>query len=277
MTRALRIIPAAAVTLDEFAGAYTAAFMGYFYHQAMNRESLARRVRTEQIDLVHSLLAYDEDELVGMAMLGIRGQSAWIGGFGITERHRGRGRSHELMAAVVGEVCQCGMKKLSLEVLPQNAAAIRTYERAGLKVVRELLIFDRTHEPPPASVRTETLEEAAPAELTQHFARLHLQPPAWQRDLPTQLTMDNMRGFYLGRRQAPVAYALVRTWPSGITFIVDLAAREEQHADAMCAGITQMPGPLRIINEPEKSIFVTALQTHGFIETERQHEMVMDL
>jgi hypothetical protein len=34
---------------------------------------------------------------------------------------------------------------------------------------------------------------------------------------------------------------------------------------------------LKILNEPEHSLFVGPLLERGFAETERQHEMVMDL
>lgn len=278
MAGTLRISSAASVTLEGFAAAFNASFSGYFYPMTLTSEQLSRRVRFEHLDILRSRLAYDEgDELVGMAMLGVRGDVGWVGGFGITEKYRGRGRAGELMTALVEEARACPVGQLTLEVLRQNAAAIRLYERAGMEIARDLIIFER--QPIVAAPRGDhaPLQEAKPAELLQHFRRLHDHPPAWQRDLSALLVMDGLRGLYLGARDLPDAYALLRSWPGGMTYIVDLAAASKEDADALCAGLKGVEGRLRIINEPESSFFCEALASQDFVETERQHEMVMTL
>jgi hypothetical protein len=239
---------------------------------------MARKTRLEHLDLQHSLLAYDGQELAGMALLGFRGEVAWVGGFGIVEKYRGRGRAHELMSALIAEARACRMRLLTLEVLQQNHAAVRLYERAGMHIARELLIFERTGEGATATLPHVTpLREEAPSELLRHFHRLHLQPPAWQRDLAALLAANVLRGFYLGERDSPLAYALIGEPRGGMTYIVDLAALEIEQADALCEGLRHVEGPLRIINEPATSIFHKPLLAHGFVETERQHEMIMAL
>lgn len=278
MTETLRIISAASVTLEQFAAAFEAAFAGYFYPMTLTSEQLSRRVRFEHLDILRSLLAYDNDELAGMAMLGIRQEVGWVGGLGITEKYRGRGRSHELMTALIAEARVLPLARLTLEVLRQNVAAIRLYERAGMEVARDLIIFERVEDAVTSRcVAVSQLKQATPPELLRHFHRLHLQPPAWQRDLPALLVMDGLQGLYLGAPDMPDAYALLRSWPNGMTYIVDLAAARKEDADALCAGLPRAEGRLRIINEPESSIFCAALEAHHFVATERQHEMVMTL
>ena len=279
MADRLRIISAASVTLEELAAAFTAAFSGYFYPMTLTAEQLSRRVRFEHLDILRSLLAYDDDvgELVGMAMLGVRQETGWVGGFGMTETYRGRGWARELMTALIAEARGLALGQLKLEVLTQNVAAIRLYERAGMKIARDLLIFERQEDAPSPSQNVAPLKEAAPSELLQHFRRLHLKPAAWQRDLSALLVMDGLRGLYLGARARPDAYALLRSWPGGLTYIVDLAAAGKEEADALCAALAHVAGRLRIINEPEGSHFCAALASHNFVQTERQHEMVMNL
>jgi ribosomal protein S18 acetylase RimI-like enzyme len=277
MASTLKIISAASVTLEEFAAAFTASFSGYFYPMTLTSEQLSRRVRFEHLDILRSLIAYDVDELVGMAMLGVRHDVGWVGGFGITEMYRGRGRAQALMTALVAEARGYPLSQLTLEVLTQNTAAIRLYERAGMKTARDLLIFERKEDAAAPSQDVTPLKEGSPVELLQHFRRLHLLPAAWQRDLPALLVMDGLRGLYLGTRAMPDAYALLRSWPNGMTYIVDLAAAGKEEADALCAGLDNIEGHLRIINEPEGSHFCAALASHNFVETERQHEMVMTL
>jgi hypothetical protein len=203
-----------------------------------------------------------------------------VGGFGITLEYRGRGRAHELMTALIEEARRLQASTLTLEVLSQNSAAIRLYESAGMTTARELMIYERKADAssPSPSAMAAQLHEAPPAELLQHFQRLHLQPPAWQRDLPTLLASDGLQGLYLGERELPRAYALLREGPNQQRYIVDLAARRPEDADALCEGVAaRVEGSLRIINEPESSIFCAALQAQGFLQTASQHEMRMAL
>lgn len=275
MTAALRIISAASVTLEQLAAAFNASFAGYFYPMRLTGELLSWRVRAEHLELARSLIAYEGDELVGMALLGVRHDVGWVGGFGITEPYRGQGRAQQLMSPLIEAARAGGVRLLTLEVLQQNLAAIRLYERAGMRRARELIIYERT--PQAASSRTGQLKQATPGELLRHFHRLHLQPPAWQRDLASLLVLDNMRALYLGSSDLPDAYVLLRDAPNGKTHLVDLAAAREESADALCAGLAEVQGSLRVINEPESSIFCAALEAHGFVATARQLEMVMAL
>lgn len=281
----LRFVPAASVSLEEYADALTSVFRGYQFPMVLNVAILARKVRLEQHDLEHSLVAYDGGEMVGAAVLAVRADAGWVGGFGIVPEQRGRGRGRELMSALLEQARACGLRRLSLEVLVQNVAARRLYERVGMHVVRDLLILERA-----GSVgveadaggdslkveETDSLKEAAPFELLTHFARLHIAPPAWQRNLPT-LLIGNLRGLYLGERERPRAYALLGTGQDGTQYVSDLAAAEADAAAALCASLKGVAGALKIVNEPEHSLFTGPLLANGFVETERQHEMQMSL
>ncbi|HEX8887617.1 MAG TPA: GNAT family N-acetyltransferase [Pyrinomonadaceae bacterium] len=276
MKGTLKFIPATHVSLEELAEAFNAAFAGYFYPQQKTAASLAQRVRHEQLALQHSLLAYEDKKFVGLALLGLRGSDGWCGGFGIVPELRGRGLASELMREFMACARGCGVKRLSLEVLARNTPARRLYERAGMQITRDLLILERAGE---MTLRKnlKDLKEAAPKFLLSHFERLHREPPAWQRDLAALLVTGNMRGLYLGEMSAPSAYALFIARPDGIIHLIDLAAMDSEHANALSAGIMQLPGKLKIINEPENSLFAAALTLNGFQETDRQHEMMCEM
>jgi ribosomal protein S18 acetylase RimI-like enzyme len=206
----------------------------------------------------------------------MRGQRGWCGGFGIVPKHRGRGYAGELMNAFLAEARGCGLKKLSLEVLTRNAPAIRLYERAGMSITRDLLIFERKGVAGISELLDE-IKEAAPSSLLRHFERLHAWSPAWQRDVVSMMLAEELRGFYLGDAEGPDAYMLFVMRPDGITQVLDLAAIDERSADALAAGIAHRCGALRVVNEPEESLFIAALMAHGFVEMERQHEMSCEL
>jgi predicted GNAT family acetyltransferase len=232
-------------------------------------------VRYEQHDLVNSLVALDGAEAVGMAVLAARGTRGWVGGFGVVPAWRGRGLGRRLMSELVERARAAGLRRLSLEVLAGNTAAIRLYEQAGMRVTRDLLVMER-----PAgwatAPRGAVAREAPAAELLEHFTRLHPEPPAWQRE-PASLLAANLLGLYLGRRSRPRAYALVRHTREGETFLSDLAAADARQARAMCAALGHVGGALKINNEPEQSPYAAPLLEHGFREVLRQHEMSMEL
>ena len=263
------------MSLEAYAAAFTSAFRGYYKPVSHDALTLARRVRCEHHDLANSLLAYDGGEVVGIAALAVRGERGWCAGLAVVPERRGRGRGRELLSALLARARAAGLRRLSLEVLAVNVAARRLYEGAGMRVTRDLLVLERrgnrAGDAPPRPPR-----EAPAAELLTHFARLHPEPPAWQRELAGLLAAD-LRGLYVGGRRRPRAYALLGYGRDGNTYVSDLAASDAHGARALCAALDAAPGPLKIINEPERSPFAAPLLEHGFTEAARQHEMTVEL
>lgn len=274
----VRLVSASSVSLEAFAAAFTAAFEGYPLPVTVDAAWLARRARFEQHDLSNSIVALEGDEPAGMAALAVRGERGWVGGFGVVPRWRGRGLSRRLLSELVGRARAAGVRRLSLEVLQGNTAALRLYERAGMTVARDLLILERPADwtGPAAAARAADPEEAPAEELLEHFKRLHPEPPAWQREPASLLTM-NLCGLYLGRRSRPTAYALVKYVAEDEAYLNDLAAADARHARAMCAALGRLGRALKVQNEPERSPYVAPLLELGFAEVLRQHEMTMEL
>ncbi|HEX8335213.1 MAG TPA: GNAT family N-acetyltransferase [Pyrinomonadaceae bacterium] len=273
----MRFVSATTVSLEAYAAAFTSAFEGYPVEISVDAVWLARRARYEQHDLLNSLVALDGAEAVGTAVLAVRGTRGWVAGFGVVPRWRGRGLGRRLMAALVERARAAGLRRLSLEVLAGNTAARRLYERAGMRVTRDLLVLERPADwSPPPKARVVEPGEAPPAELLEHFSRLHPVAPAWQREPASLLTAD-LRGLYLGARSRPRAYALVKHMREDEAFLPDLAAADARQARAMCAALGRLGGALKINNEPEHGPFAAPLLEHGFREILRQHEMVMEL
>lgn len=284
----LRFMPASSLSLEEYAAAFTAAFQGYQFPIAVDAAWLARRARIEQHDLGQSLVARQGGSIVGVAGLAIRGYTGWVCGFGVVPERRGRGLGREMMKALLEGARACGLRRLSLEVLAGNTAARRLYEGVGMKVSRDLLMLERAAPPradeSAAALKKVDLQEAAPAELKEaataellgHFARLHAEPPAWQRDLPGLLA-GRSRGLYMGERARPRAYVLLIEWTDGHTYLSDLAAEDAASAEELSAAVEGFAGTLKVINESEHSPFIGPLLGRGFVETARQHEMVLSL
>lgn len=272
----LRFVSAATVSLEAYAAAINAAFEGYPVRVAFTAPMMARRIRFEQHELECSLIALEGEEVVGMAGLAVRGGRGWVSGFGVVPARRGRGLGGRLMSELVSRARAYGLRRLSLDVLTENVAAIRLYEGAGMRITRDQLVLERPADYPPKAAGRAP-REAPAEELLTHYWRLHPVRPAWQRELPALLAAD-LRGLYVGGRARPRAYALLgRGRTDGNIYISDLAAAEAAGAEEMCAALGRTGGLLKIINEPASGPYAAPLLAHGFVETLRQHEMTMEL
>jgi len=239
----------------------------------MTTEFLARKVRMEHIDLLHSFLAETDEEFVAVALLALRGREAWCAGLGIAPNFRGRGFGQQVMSEFISRAKGCGVTKIRLEVLTNNAPAIRLYERCGMRITRDLLILERAGDVSNKLVCPRELQQAEPVEMLRHFERLHAWQPAWQRSYESLLSADGIYAVYLGDKDKPDAYALMVKRPDGVTQVLDLATSDAEAADELAAAITNRHDAMRMVNEPEESTFVAPLLAHGFTEVGRQYEM----
>lgn len=274
-----RFAPASSLSLEAYAAAFTEGFRGYHRTLESDAPKMSRLGRVYNYDFHHSLVAYEGEEIVGVAVLAIRGERGWCGGFGVAPAFRRRGVGRALMSAMLASARDAGLRRLSLEVSEHNPTARRLYEWAGLRVTRDLLLIERAEgvEHAPRELEGGPLEEAAVSELLSHFARLHRVAPAWQRDLPTMLA-GLSRGLRLGPRESPRAYALVSEGADGETYVIDLAAESAEDARELTAALARrVAGRVRVLNEPEESLFVAPLLENGFAEFERQREMTIEL
>jgi GNAT superfamily N-acetyltransferase len=297
MSNDVRFLSASSFSLDALADIFTRSFENYFYPGTTTAEQLARRVRIENLDLRHSLVMLEGEEPAGQALIGLRGEHAWCGGFGVMLPFRGRGLARPLAAAMLEQARQAGVRTFSLEVLTRNERAIKAYAGIGLRTRRDLLILElrnpeaptTDHRPPlyggpsvaasssAADAESSVVEIAEPARLLDRFAPLHLTPAAWQRDLPALLVQGGLRGLAIPAGNIMAAYLLYQAGADGSARIADLGATQVAQAGALLAALQAHFTRLITINEPADSPLLPAFKSTGFVEIDRQHEMGIEL
>jgi GNAT superfamily N-acetyltransferase len=300
MALAVTFAPAASYTLDALGDIFTRSFENYFYPGTTTTAILSARVRTEQIDLHRSLVMRVGEDPVGIALLGLRGDRAWCGGFGVTLAFRGRGLAHELVTAMLDQARQAGARGCGLEVLTRNQRAINTYTRAGFQRARDLLVLEWRHpqmltefaassEDPQLDGQvgqnlrqqkdsnTLPLTVQQPSALLEYFATLHHVPAAWQRDLPALLVRGGMHGLALMHQGRPHAYAILTPTPDNGARVEDVGAADVELAARLLSSLQTHYARLTSVNEPADSMLMPAFEAAGFSELDRQHEMWIDL
>ena len=103
---------------------------------------------------------------------------------------------------------------MQLEVITTNDRAIRTYERAGFKRTRELLLLSADASAVPASDATVT--EVSPTTLLAGVPGLALPDFAWQREPVSLLALPELHGLVLGAPASPRAFVVFTASPTAV-------------------------------------------------------------
>jgi GNAT superfamily N-acetyltransferase len=265
-----------ALDLAEIGAAFTTIYTGYSRPFVMDAAAAEQHLTRYDIDRLHSPLWLDDaGAVMALAALGVRGDQGWVGGFGVAPAYRGQGLSHRLMAEMIALGGALGLRDLWLEVITTNAPAIRTYRRARFTPVRDLRIFAS---PSPAAVDSHNaavIHDADPANLLNRSAQITAIRPVWQRAPQSFAHVSEISGLALGDGDEPEAYVIYRAGPTAI-WLADIAAPDAAAATVLVGAVAaRYPDrTLSLGNEPEESPACTALDTLGWTETLRQHEMV---
>jgi ribosomal protein S18 acetylase RimI-like enzyme len=261
------------------ADAFNAAYEDYVMPVNLSADQVEHHISGNDIDLHASPLWLDDDgAVIGMAMLGVRDDRGWVGGFGIAKSYRGRGLSHQLIQDVIERGRSINLREIVLEVITTNTAAIRTYERAGFAHNRDLLILIRRPAALTLDIDTTAVAPANPSVLLAY--RPHTdESPAWQHERSSLIGDEKLTGLTLGPADAPLAMAVYVYSDASSIRIADIATIDHDSALTLLAALIQREPDksIALVNEPEASIVLPALHDLGWQEVMRQHEMRVEL
>ncbi len=277
--------PASEFTTDQLTALLNASYDDYATPIRFRPDQFDFFVRAHDILLDQSLAVRDEDDLIGIVLLGRRGARGWVAGLGVEPTHRGQGVARALMTGVMENARRLGLERLQLEVLSDNARARQLYEDLGWQLGRELLVWERDEEQGPLPIHRERAVAMDPRELLEaHFDAWHEVRPTWQREKATLLHYADagMKGWAIVRDGRPVAYVLGFPPREGRMHLLDVAVDPAvgyksagramiQNLHGMFKTTTQLP------NEPVESKLNFLFAAMAYHVVLRQHEMTFDL
>ncbi len=250
--------PASSLSLAERVALFNAAYEGYVMPFHLEEPQLAFMESSFDIDLDASRIAYREDEPVGLANLGVRGEDGWVGGVGVVTAARRSGLGETLMEALHAEARTRGLKRVWLEVIVENAGALALYEKLGYAHVRDVEVWTL-----PGAEGGHEGREVSPAEARARLTEKH---EPWQRAAGTLANYDDLRG-------------LVTDSGAMLFCVRSTSAQLQQYAGE--------PEPLiralrtfkdvYILNLPADDPATDVLRELGGTVAVRQHEMVLEL
>ncbi|PLS17262.1 N-acetyltransferase [Bacillus sp. M6-12] len=129
-------------TLQEAVKAWNSGFEGYYFDMTMSTDAFVNRLALEGLSPSLSLVAFIDDQPVGILLNGIRvingKKFAWNGGTGVAPQYRKQGVARELMNVTLSLYQEEGVATASLEAIRDNAKAISLYESCGFSAVDSL-------------------------------------------------------------------------------------------------------------------------------------------
>jgi GNAT superfamily N-acetyltransferase len=256
-----------------------ACFRGEVYGEAetMTAEWFADHVARNDIDLERSPRYTVDGELSAVALIAFRGDRAWIGGLGVVPRARGHGMGGVCVVDVLGIARDAGAATVELEVLENNPAAIRLYERAGFEQIDELSVWRREWLSVPAREAVGTVSEM-PRDAVAVAALARSPATCWQREPRSVAAAAPFVTLTTGDDAA--AYAFVRPGATRAAAVLDAGARDEAAADALLSLLDARftSHDLTLVNEPSHGPLNDALFAGAFWdEIARQRRMRITL
>jgi len=169
--------------------AFLKAFADYLVDTSyMTQEVLGMRAIKNGIDFDLSIGSFYGSELIGFTLTGIDYRKGVKSAFdivtGIVKDHRGKGLAKEMFNQILEKSRTKNIDQFILEVIQENASAIKAYEKSDFKIERELTCFQIERENFPASLRkTDGLEIVPNSSSLYDYNEFLDWEPSWENSL----------------------------------------------------------------------------------------------
>jgi GNAT superfamily N-acetyltransferase len=268
----LKLDSAQSLPPPELMSLFNSAYSDYAVPLAFDESAFRRYLADNDIDLEVSRVALASSP-VGFALIGRRGDEAWVGGMGTVPGWRRRGIGERTLSAAIEAAAQSGAGVVRLEVLKENQAAISLYERLGFTDTRQLIVCSvRAPGPGPSDGEPMPIDDAR-----RWIAEHRPSREPWQRADPVldRIQESGRPVAALGIPSArELAAALTYTGGPAGTLVLQMAARDDASAaQALRAATAATGGPIHLLNFPADERVAGGLARLGLRPDRLQREM----
>jgi ribosomal protein S18 acetylase RimI-like enzyme len=192
----IRLVPASQFTIEQLTAIYNQTRVDYMVPMPMNAARLAEYVATYDVDLDHSLVAIQDGELLGVAMLGVREGRAWITRLGVLPNTRRNGVGKTLMAGLIENAAHLQINFVMLEVIKNNVPAHQLFLKLGFYEIGELLVLRRAPRMPPPDPVVADAQRLERAEALRLLGRDRSTQP-WTKQPESLINANEVSGLHL--------------------------------------------------------------------------------
>lgn len=274
----LRIAAADDFTLETLNDAYNQARADYLIAMPMTVAQLQKYVLTYDVALEHSAVAIEGQQILGLAMLGVRLPRTWITRLGILQVKRRHGTGQRLMETLIERSWQLGAHTIILEVIKNNAPAHRLFCKLGFSPTRELLVLHRNAEasiPAIPTYATRRLTEGEAVTALEHYQNT----PSWLNEIPSLHHAGNLEGLEVHLHSGEWGWITYQRLPSQLgklTLQAETADKETVYSALLHALHTAYPNhETHHENLAADDPCFPALQAFGYTVAFERIEMVL--
>ena len=142
---AVKLTPVSQFTDEQLAAIYNQTRVDYLVPMPMNAARLGEYIKTYDVSREYSLVAQTHDgEMLGVNMLGLRQDRAWITRLGVLPTTRRHGVGRILMESLMQKATDLSIHFFMLEVIKNNTPAHQLFLKLGFYEVGELLVLRRS-------------------------------------------------------------------------------------------------------------------------------------
>jgi ribosomal protein S18 acetylase RimI-like enzyme len=168
----IKLIPASRFSYEQLTAIYNQTRVDYMVPMPMNAARLAEYVAIYDVDLERSLVATTQNgEMLGVGMLGVRENRAWITRLGVLPNTRRGGIGKAVMDGLIEQALIIQRDFIMLEVIKNNVPAHQLFLKLGFHEIGELLVLRHApnlQPPVPIVADAERLDRASSLILVGH-------------------------------------------------------------------------------------------------------------
>ena len=140
----IELLSAAKFTIQELTDLYNQTRVDYLVPMPMNAGRLAEYIRDFDVDLTCSCVACAANgQILGLGMLGVRKNRAWITRLGVLPVMRRSGAGDALMDYMLEKADAMNVEETHLEVIKNNEPAYKLFLKKGFSESDEYLVMRR--------------------------------------------------------------------------------------------------------------------------------------
>lgn len=173
----LQLKPASEFSIPQLADLMTRSFEGYFVPINITESALLTMLKRDSLDLTSSRVMMNENEPVSIALIARRGWTSRLAAMGVLSQARNQSLGTQTMHKLIEEAQERHDKEMILEVIEQNTAGIKLYEKVGFKKIRRLVGYKIEN---PQVESDEELQEIDIRELARLVTYHGLKDLPWQ-------------------------------------------------------------------------------------------------
>ena len=277
----MEIVPADHYSFEQLTEAYNQTRVDYLVPMPMNVARLREYAHVYDIDLACSCVAMEGTTMLGLGMLGVRDNRAWITRLGVLPSGRRQGVGNTIMTELTAQAKSRGFDKVWLEVIEGNAPAHTLFRKFNFKETRDLIVARRPPNPytavfPAGIKRVTTLDHEEAIILLSHRKKR----PNWLNEIESLQNTRNLSALLVelengGRGWITYHAALLQL----TRILVEVTAGDPVAVTAACLSVLHHRHKRQ--DAKTENIFDDeqwqGYQNAGYIESFRRIEMVKKL